>query len=142
MNPNLKRRLTMLINEHGSMRAAASAMKIDPSYFYRLFKGEKKQPSESALKKLGLVQVIDYAPAATVNGWMPVGVKLPRVSERFDAPLEVAGEEIRPLNRSIYVLGWDGEKARGMHLEWFDGCLPLNGITHWKPVGVGPGGGN
>lgn len=49
-----------LIHRHGSLRAAARVMEISPAYLSRLFSGEKKDPSDAILRKLGLRRVITY----------------------------------------------------------------------------------
>ena len=48
------------IKTHGSLRAAARALDIDPGYLFRLLTGEKKNPSRATLTKLGLLRVETY----------------------------------------------------------------------------------
>ena len=38
----IQERIVELVLQHGSLRAAARAMQIDPSYLYRLSTGEKR----------------------------------------------------------------------------------------------------
>lgn len=45
-----------LIAKHGSLRAAARALRIDHAYLRRLATGEKENPSAVTLKKLGLIK--------------------------------------------------------------------------------------
>lgn len=49
-----------LIHRHGSLRAAARVLGISPAYLSRLFSGEKKDPSDTMLRKLGLRRVVTY----------------------------------------------------------------------------------
>lgn len=53
-------RIRELIRQHGSLRAAARAIKMDHSYLFRLAVGEKTEPSEKVLRKLGLKRVVSY----------------------------------------------------------------------------------
>lgn len=53
-------RIHELAVRHGSLRAAARVMKIDPGYLSRLSSGEKKEPSQSVLRRLGLRRVVTY----------------------------------------------------------------------------------
>jgi hypothetical protein len=48
--------LRELEREHGSMRKAAEHYDIDPGYWTRLKHGEKENPSEDLLQRLGLRQ--------------------------------------------------------------------------------------
>lgn len=45
--------------QHGGLRAAARALKTDPSYLLRCANGDR-QPSDGLLAKLGLIRVIVY----------------------------------------------------------------------------------
>ncbi len=47
-------RITELADAHGSLRALAQAIDVDHVYLWRLKKGEKTNPSEAILKRLGL----------------------------------------------------------------------------------------
>ena len=42
-------------NRHGSLRAAARALKIDPGYLQRLKTGEASNPSDNILRRLRLL---------------------------------------------------------------------------------------
>ena len=46
--------------EYGGLRAAARVLDVSPSYLSRLRDGEKINPSNKILKKLGLKKVILY----------------------------------------------------------------------------------
>lgn len=46
--------------EHGSLRAAAKALSIDPGYMSRLKNGEKTNPSDDVLAALGLERITMY----------------------------------------------------------------------------------
>jgi len=54
----LKTKIEQLIYQHGSLRAAARVLKIDPAYLHRLLNGEKNAPSEKILRKLGLKRIV------------------------------------------------------------------------------------
>lgn len=55
-----RQRIEQLEEQHGGLRKAARALKIDPAYLYRLKTGEKIYPSSLILRKLGLKRVIRY----------------------------------------------------------------------------------
>lgn len=57
---SIKQRVADLELLHGGLRAAASACGIDASYLQRLKTGEKKNPSDAVLSKLGLERRIIY----------------------------------------------------------------------------------
>jgi len=61
----LCRRIQELADQHGSLRAAARVLKIDPGYLCRLMDGSKVQPSDAILRKLGLKRVVMYVPRNT-----------------------------------------------------------------------------
>jgi hypothetical protein len=46
-----------LIEAFGSVRAASNKLDIDYAYLHRLASGEKTEPSDAALEKLGLAAV-------------------------------------------------------------------------------------
>lgn len=52
-----------LILQHGGYRAAARVLQIDPAYFWRLHAGEKSNPTDAMLRKLGLKKVTLYTKA-------------------------------------------------------------------------------
>jgi len=51
-------RVNAAVAKHGSLRAAARALKIEPSYLCRLRSGKKVWPSDALLKKIGLRRVV------------------------------------------------------------------------------------
>lgn len=53
----MRAHIRRLITRHGSIRAAARATGVEPSYFYRLAQGYKTNPSNHTLKRLGLRQL-------------------------------------------------------------------------------------
>ena len=55
----IKIRIEALVTKHGSYRAAGEAVGIDHAYLQRLWEGEKTNPSEAVLQKLGLVEQED-----------------------------------------------------------------------------------
>lgn len=54
--------------EHGSLRAAAQAIGVDPGYLSRLKSGEKLNPSDEVLAALGLERVVAYRALLSRNG--------------------------------------------------------------------------
>ena len=48
------------IARFGSLRQAARALMISPSYLFRLSTGEKTNPSVATLRKLGIDQLVRY----------------------------------------------------------------------------------
>lgn len=65
----LQQRVQQLIREHGTLRAASRAVCIDVGYLSRLEHGEKSNPSDDILARLGLVKVVTYRRAP--NGSKP-----------------------------------------------------------------------
>lgn len=57
---NLSERIQMLIDKHGSHRAAARVLRVDDAYLWRLYVGEKCNPSNKMLRKLGLRRITTY----------------------------------------------------------------------------------
>lgn len=49
-----RRRIDELARVYGSVRAVGRALNIDHAYLHRLATGEKQNPSESVMRKLGL----------------------------------------------------------------------------------------
>ena len=56
----LRARIQELSKQHGSLRAAARVLEIDPGYLSRLQDGGKTEPSDEILRKLGLRRVVKY----------------------------------------------------------------------------------
>ena len=56
----LQRRIWELVDRHISMRATARVLKVDHAYLSRLASGEKENPSDALLRKLGLRRVVTY----------------------------------------------------------------------------------
>ena len=54
----LRSHIDSLIAKHGGLRAAARVLKMTPQYLYRLQAGEKDNPSEKMLRKLGLRRAV------------------------------------------------------------------------------------
>ena len=57
----LHKRIAQLAARHGSLRALADAAGINASYLSPLASGEKTEPSDEVLQKLGLRRVVTYA---------------------------------------------------------------------------------
>ncbi len=56
----LQERIQELIEQHGSLRAAARVLEVDPGYLSRLASGEKDDPGETLLRRMGLRRVVSY----------------------------------------------------------------------------------
>jgi transcriptional regulator with XRE-family HTH domain len=56
----LNEQIVQLAEQHGSLRAVAEATGIGASYLSRLASGEKTEPSDEVLRKLGLRRVVTY----------------------------------------------------------------------------------
>lgn len=53
-------RIIELCNTHGSLRAAARVLRVDPGYLSRLRNGIKSRPSKTLLRRMKLREVITY----------------------------------------------------------------------------------
>jgi DNA-binding phage protein len=51
-----------IVAKHGGLRPAARVLSMTPQYLYRLFNGEKDNPSAKVLRKLGLKRIVLYVP--------------------------------------------------------------------------------
>ena len=58
-------RVRDLIAKHGSLRAAARAVRVDAAYLKRLGTGERVWPSEAVLKRIGLKRTVSYTERLT-----------------------------------------------------------------------------
>jgi hypothetical protein len=56
----LQRRIWELVDRHISMRATARVLKVDHAYLSRLATGEKDNPSDALLRKLGIRRIVTY----------------------------------------------------------------------------------
>lgn len=56
----LMRRIHELSDQHGSLRAAARVLEVDVGYLSRLASGEKDDPGETLLRRMGLRRVVTY----------------------------------------------------------------------------------
>lgn len=56
----LRSRIAELIEQHGSLRAAARVLDCDPGYLSRLQSGEKDDPGAHLLRRMGLRQTVTY----------------------------------------------------------------------------------
>lgn len=56
----LPNRVAELIEQHGSLRAAARVLDCDPGYLSRLQSGEKNDPGDTLLRRMGLRQITTY----------------------------------------------------------------------------------
>jgi len=61
MASTLQDRIVFLAAAHGSLRQLSKAIGIDAGYLQRLKDGEKDNPSDDVLDKLGLTRQVVYA---------------------------------------------------------------------------------
>lgn len=52
---SVPQRIGELVLRHGGVRAAARAIRVDAGYLQRLYTGEKRNPSDATLRKLGML---------------------------------------------------------------------------------------
>lgn len=57
---DIRNRIIQLIKKHGGVNSAATKVKVDPAYFVRLRDGERNNPGDETLAKLGLKKVVTY----------------------------------------------------------------------------------
>lgn len=60
MKNDLQERIAELVLKHGSLRKAGRVVRLTGQYLYRLQAGEKTNPSDAVLKKLGLRRVVYF----------------------------------------------------------------------------------
>jgi hypothetical protein len=60
MSVSLEERVKELVTQHGSLRAAARVLEVDPGYLSRLKSGEKDEPSDDLLRRMKLRRVVTY----------------------------------------------------------------------------------
>ena len=60
LNVGLEGRIRELETQHGGLRPAARVLDCDVAYLLRLRNGEKKNPSDAMLEKMGLKRVVTY----------------------------------------------------------------------------------
>lgn len=56
----LAQRIEELAAQHGSLRSAARALMVDAGYLQRMVTGEKDNPSDLLLSRMGLRRVVSY----------------------------------------------------------------------------------
>lgn len=56
----LPERISQLVEQHGSLRAAARVLEVEPGYLSRLARGEKVSPGATLLRRMGLRRVVSY----------------------------------------------------------------------------------
>jgi hypothetical protein len=59
-SPTLQSRIAELIEQHGSLRAVGRVLDCDAGYLCRLQSGEKKDPNDLLLRRMGLRQIVTY----------------------------------------------------------------------------------
>lgn len=60
MSITLQQRVAELIHKYGTLRAAARAIQVDASYLSRLEHGEKDNPSDLTLRRMGLREITSF----------------------------------------------------------------------------------
>ena len=88
MNNVLAERIRELAEKHGSYRAAARVLGITHEYLHRLEAGDKTNPSDETLRKLGLRRIIYLR----TEGSPMSQSDMPWTDEQFN-PATVGGEE-------------------------------------------------
>jgi hypothetical protein len=58
----LRQRVQAVIEQHGGIRPAARALKMDAAYLQRLAFGGKQNPSDAVLRKFGMKRVVTFVP--------------------------------------------------------------------------------
>lgn len=53
-------RINELVEQHGSLRATARVLQVDVGYLSRLRSGEKDDPAEILLRRMGLSRIVSY----------------------------------------------------------------------------------
>ena len=56
----VRKRIGQLIDRHGSLRKCAKVLDISPAYLSRLQSGEKDEPSDALLRRMGMRRVTTY----------------------------------------------------------------------------------
>ena len=56
----LQERVAELIAQHGSLRAAARVLQVEPGYLSRLANGDKVNPGKLILGRMGIRRVVMY----------------------------------------------------------------------------------
>lgn len=68
----LQGRVAELAAQHGSLRAAARVLMVSAPYLHRIASGEKTNPDDLLLRRMGLSKVVTYvrreAPEGSSNG--------------------------------------------------------------------------
>jgi hypothetical protein len=62
----LRQRIDELIAQHGTLRATARVLMTDCGYLHRLRSGEKTEPGDPLLRRMGLREVTRYERTAAV----------------------------------------------------------------------------
>lgn len=60
MDTSMRDHIARLVKKYGSMRNVADKIGMDHSYLYRLYAGDKNNPSTASLKRLGLERQNSY----------------------------------------------------------------------------------
>lgn len=60
MTTTIPRRVKALVKQHGSLRAAARVAKLSAPYLMRLRDGDKEDPSDDVLRRLGLRREVRF----------------------------------------------------------------------------------
>lgn len=89
MSTTLAGRIAELIEQHGSLRAAARVLECDAGYLSRLQSGEKDNPEDWLLRRMKLRRVVSYertdAPAAGGVDWLGLALDLEAQAKRVES---------------------------------------------------------
>jgi hypothetical protein len=64
----LRQRIDELIAQHGTLRATARVLMTDAAYLHRLRAGEKTEPGDPLLRRMGLREVRAYERTSSADG--------------------------------------------------------------------------
>jgi hypothetical protein len=56
----IQKRAIELVKQHGGIRPAARVLRVDHGYMSRLVSGEKDNPSDLVLHRMGLERIVTY----------------------------------------------------------------------------------
>jgi hypothetical protein len=87
----LRQRIDELITQHGTLRATARVLMTDCAYLHRLRSGEKTEPGDPLLRRMGLREVRGYERTGSagnggVSGMGPKGTVSPTVGGESGKP--------------------------------------------------------
>lgn len=72
---NIQTAVKAIVAKHGGVRVAARAIGVNYAYLSRLQSGEKCNPTDAVLRKLGLRKVVSYEPIRKVRTVLSFGAE-------------------------------------------------------------------